>query len=64
VTVGDGVMTGNADPMGDAATGDGVISGNKGPAFWLSATPWRASGSGIRDSAPPGSGGREFGGAS
>jgi hypothetical protein len=39
VAAGDGVMTGNADPMGDAATGDGVISGNKGPTFWLSATP-------------------------
>jgi hypothetical protein len=34
VTAGDGVMTGNADPMGDAAaTGEGVMSGNKGPTF-------------------------------
>jgi hypothetical protein len=52
-------MTGNADPMGDAAaTGDGVMSGNNGPTLWLSATPWRASGRGTRDSVPPGSGGR------
>jgi hypothetical protein len=59
VAAGDGVITGNADPIGDAAgTGDGVMSGNKELTFWLSATPWRASGRGTRDSAPPGSGGR------